>query len=214
MGATSETEIANLALTRIGHGLISALSENSTAAQVCNLHYPRTRDAMLRAHPWNFAVRRATLARSSTTPNHEFNYYHVLPADCLKVLRTHWEADGSVGTSIYGFPGQMGYAAQIAPYRIESVSGVGKCLACNEDTVKIEYIAQITDTAQFDDLFVDCLAARLAAEIAMRLTDNQSAARTMWDMAAAKLAEARTADSQEGTPREAVDLSGWIAARV
>jgi hypothetical protein len=213
MGATSETEICNIALTRIGHGLISSLDENTTAAQVCNLHYARTRDAMLRAHPWNFAIRRATLAQSATTPNHEFTYYHVLPVDCLKVIRTNWEADGSIGTAIYGFPGQMGYATQIAPYRIENVASVGKCIACNEDTVKIEYIAQITDVAQFDDLFVDCLAQRLAAEVCMRLTDNQSATRTMWELATAKLAEARSTDAQEGTPREVVDLSGWLVAR-
>jgi hypothetical protein len=34
MGATSETEICNIALTRIGHGTISSLDENTTAAQV------------------------------------------------------------------------------------------------------------------------------------------------------------------------------------
>lgn len=209
MSATSsETEIANLALTRIGHGLISALSENSKAAETCNLHYARTRNAVLRAFPWNFAVKRATLALSATTPNHEFTYQHALPTDCLKVLRTSWEADGSVGTAIYGFPGVMGYAYDVAPYRIE-----GRFLLCNESVARIEYIAEITDPAQFDELFVDVLAQRLAAEIAVAMTDNQSLTKTMWEIYTAKLAEARTIDSQEGTPRMVVDTSPWLAAR-
>lgn len=214
MSATSETEICNLALTRIGHAMISNLTEGTKAADLCALHYPRTRDALLRGHPWNFAVRRVTLAQLSTTPNHEFTYFHLMPTDCLKIIRTSWEADGSVGTAVYGFPGLMGYADQVAPYRIESLDGVGKVLACNEDTVKIEYIAQVTDTALFDDLFTDVLAQRLAAELAMPLADNQALAKSMWEIYTAKLADARTTDAQEGTPREAVDLGGWIVARV
>lgn len=208
MSATSETEICNLALTRIGHGLITSLSENSKAAEVCNLHYARTRNAVLRAFPWNFAVKRVTLSLSTTTPNHEFTHQHALPTDCLKVLRTSWEADGASGTAIYGFPGVMGYAYDVAPYRIE-----GRFLVCNESVARIEYIAEIADPAQFDELFVDVLAQRLAAEIAVGLTDNQSLTKTMWEIYTAKLAEARTIDSQEGTPRAVVDVSPWISAR-
>jgi hypothetical protein len=208
MSATSETEICNIALTRLGHQMITTMTEGTKAAELCNLHYPRTRDALLRHHPWNFAIKRATLALSGTTPNHEFTYQHALPTDCLKVIRTSWEADGTVGTAIYGFPGIAGTANMIATYRIE-----GRFLLCNESVARIEYVARITDTSQFDDGFTDCLAQRLAAEICMALTDNQAAAKTMWDIYTAKLADAKTSGAQEGTPREIVDLSGWISAR-
>lgn len=208
MSATSETEICNLALTRIGHKLISSLAENTKAGELCNLHYARTRNSVLRAHPWNFAIKRATLALDGTTPNHEFSYRHALPVDCLKVIRTDWEASGATGTAIYGFPGMMGYAYDLAPYRIE-----GRYLLCNETVAKIEYIAQIEDVAQFDELFVDLLAQRLAAEIAVSLTDNQALTKTMWEIYTQKLAEARTTDAQEGTPRAVVDVSPWLAAR-
>lgn len=209
MSATSETEVCNIALTRIGHGQISSLTEGTKAADLCNLHYARTRDALLRAHPWNFATKRATLALSSTTPNHEFTYLHALPTDCLKVIRTSWEADGYTNAAVYGFPGLSGYATDTVPYRIE-----GRFLACNETTAKIEYTAQITDTAQFDANFTDCLAQRLAAELAMPLADNQALAKTCWDLYSAKLADAMTNDAQEGTPRDVVDVSGWLTARV
>lgn len=210
----SETDICNLALTAIGHDTISSLDEGGKAADRCKLRYPICRDALLRAHPWNFAIKRKTLAQSSTTPNHEFDYYHVLPSDCLKVIRTNWEADGTSSTAIYGYPGLNGYSWEATPYRIEQVANVGKCIATNEDTVKIEYIAQITDTAQFDPLFVDLLAQRLAAELAPDFTDTQTMAKAMWDIYQAKLGEARTTDAQEGSPREVIDVSPWVLARM
>ena len=209
MTAISETSICNLALTRLGHMQITSLTEGTKASDLCTLHYDLSRDALLRAHPWNFAISRVTLAQDATTPNHEFDYRHTLPVDCLKVIRTDWEADGFTSTAVYGFPGLNGYAGAVVPYRIE-----GRYLLTNEDTVKIEYIASITDPTQFDVLFVDLLAQRLAAEICIALTDNQSAAKTMWEIYDRKIVEARLMDATEGTPREVVDLSPWISARV
>ena len=200
--------LCNLALTRLGHNQISSLSENSKGATLCTLHYPQVRDALLRAHPWNFALKRVELAQDATTPNHEFDYRYALPFDCLKVIRTDWEANGFSSTAIYGFPGLNGYANEAIPYRIE-----GRYLLVNEATVSIEYIARIEDPAQFDDLFADCLAQRLAAELAPAFTDTVSLAKSMWDIYQQKLAEARLIDAQEGTPREFVDTSAWLIAR-
>lgn len=208
--ATSDTEICNLALLRFGNGQISSLTEGTTASDRLNLVYANSRDAVLRAHPWNFAIRRATLALSATTPNHEYTYQHALPESpyCLKVIRTDWDATGYVGTAIYGFPGIHGVAAP-TPYRIE-----GRFLMCNETVAKIEYIARITDVSQFDELFVDVLAQRLAAEACVAFTGNQSMASGLWDIYTKKLDEARGVDGQEGSPREVVDVSPWLVARV
>ena len=209
--ATSDVEICNLALTRIGHKTITSLTGGSSAERaetLCALHYPLCRDSLLRAHPWNFAIARSTLAQDSVTPNHEFDYRHALPTDCLKVLRTSWEASGFTGTAVYGFPGQSGYANETIPYRIE-----GRYLLTNESTVSIEYISRVTDVAQYDDIFVDVLAQRLAAEICMALTDNAGLIQSLWQLYTQKLSEARTNDAQEGTPRAVVDLSPWVQAR-
>lgn len=189
--ATSETEICNLALSRLGQR--QRIYGGSTVADECALHYPLCRDATLRAHPWNFAIRRATLAQDATTPNHEFDYRHALPTDCLKVIRTSWEAEGFYDTE----------------YRIE-----GRFLLCNEATAKIEYVARITDPAQFDELFTDVLAQRLAAELAVPVTDNHTLAEKLLGVYQTKLAEARSVDAQEGTPRAVVDTSPWITARL
>lgn len=216
MSAASETEVANLALSHVGNQMISDLAEGTPAADLCNLYYPRVRDAVLRAHPWNFAIRRSTLAQSSTPPNHEYDYQFTLPVGpaepnpyCLKVIRTNLEADGITGAAIYGFPGINGICDTIAPYRIE-----GRNLLCNETVIKIEYIGRVLDTSIFDALFTDCLSYRLAAALAPRLTDNQSAAKTLMDIYQSMLPEARTTDAQEGTPRDVIDTSPWLVARI
>jgi hypothetical protein len=190
--ASSETEICNLALTRIGHRQITSLSENEKAANLCTLHYPRTRDALLRAHPWNFAIRYAELSQLTTTPAFEFQYAYQLPVACLKVIRTRSE--------------QLGYDY---PYRV-----VGREVWANTETMAIEYVARIEDVSQYDELFVDLLAQRLAAELAFPITDNRALTETAWQVYQTKLVEARLMDAQEGTPREIVSLDPWLAARL
>lgn len=216
---TSELEIWNLALTRLGHDALSSVTEAGKAGDRCRLHYPVMRDTVLRAHPWNFAVRRASLAALDYTPAFEFTYAFALPTDpyCLRIIRTSWEANGFASGAVYGFPGLVGYGYLPVEYRIESVSISGsdvRALLCNESTCSIEYIARITDVAQYDALFVDTLAARLAAELCITMTDNQSAAQTMMQFYQAKLTEARVIDAQEGTPREVVNTDGWLIARL
>ena len=202
----SATSICNIALTRLGHSQITDIDTDvSKAGDLCRLHYEGTRDSLLRDHPWNFAVKRVTLALSTTTPVFEFTYQHALPTDYLKIVRTSWEANG---WSNKDEASREFWDQPSIPYRIEA-----GFLLCDEETAKIEYIAKITDTAKFDALFSDVLAQRLAAELAMPLTDNQSYTKTAWDIYAQKLASARTADAQEGSARAVIDDSAWLMAR-
>lgn len=215
---TSELAIYNLALTRIGHEPMASTTEIGKAGDRCRLHYPVMRDAVLAAHPWNFAIRRADLAALVFTPAFEFDYAFALPTDpyCLRVLRTDWEANGYSSAAIYGFPGMHGLYPQMIPWRVESVKvndTLVRALLCNEATCKIEYIARVDDVAQYSPLFVDCLAARLGAEIAMSLTDNQGVSKMAMDLYQMKLAEARIMDGFEGTPRDVVNTDGWLIAR-
>jgi hypothetical protein len=210
MGASSEAWICNLALTRLGNKQqITSLTQGGTIAPLCNLHYAHCRDTLLRGHYWNFAIKRQALSQDSGTPNHEFAYRYQLPTDCLRVVRTSWEAEffGS-GTAIYSYP-TGGYDHTFIPYRIEN-----GYLLTDETAVSIEYVAQITDTTKFDDLFVDVLAQRLAAELCPAISDNTALTQRLWQIYAEKLREARTIDGMEGSPRDVLDTSGWIMSRI
>jgi len=58
---STEVELANMALARVGHDKITALTDSNKAARQVNLHFANERDNVLRAFPWNFARRLVTL---------------------------------------------------------------------------------------------------------------------------------------------------------
>lgn len=205
MSATSDTEIANLALSRVGEKEeITDLSmANSLAAKQCRLHYARTRNALLRSHPWNFAVKRVALAATTSTPAFEYTYEFTLPTDCLKVIRTSWEATGWTTRDTL-WAGWDDYT----PYRIE-----GRKLLANESTCSIEYIAEITDVSQFDELFIEALSFKLALAVAPALTNNRSLIETLNQQAEMAMLEARTVDAQEGSARDVIDDTTFVRAR-
>lgn len=84
----SEVEICNSALIKLGDDTITSLTDDSKRARLCNAQFARLRDEVLRAHPWNFAIRRASLAKLSQAPAFEFAAAFRLPEDpyCLRVL--------------------------------------------------------------------------------------------------------------------------------
>jgi hypothetical protein len=74
----------------------------------------------------------------------------------------------------------------------------GRKLLTDEGTAKILYIAQVTDTAQFDPIFTEVLTARLAAELAYSITGSNSLSKQMWELYEIKVSEARSIDGLEG----------------
>lgn len=59
----TDVEIANLALTRLGHDVIASFSASGNkASRWFNSNYEIIKKATLRSHQWNFAVKRAVLS--------------------------------------------------------------------------------------------------------------------------------------------------------
>ncbi len=183
----SEVDICNMALAEIGEDTIIALTEGSKAGRLCNLLYSDTRDAVLREHPWNFAIKRVELARLTTDPIFEFDAQFQLPADCLRVTKTDDD---------------------LLPYRIE-----GSALLINTDSVKIEYISQVTDTTAFDSLFVEALSKKIASRLTFNLSDNNALTQFMESQYREKIKQARSMDGQEGTPRN-IEADQWLNIRL
>jgi hypothetical protein len=175
----TEVSICSNALRRLGDDPITALTDDTERARLCNAFYVPSRDLVLRLHPWNFAVTRATLAQLSDTPAYEYSYQYALPADpyCLRVL-------------------EMQYKDYV--FKIEHFASQGRVLLTNEGTAKILYIARVTDTAQFDSMFVDVLTAKLAVDLAYPVTNSVKLQEQMQRLFQQKLSEARSVDGQEG----------------
>jgi hypothetical protein len=163
----------------LGDDPITALTDDTERARLCNSFYEPSRDLVLRSHPWNFAITRATLAQLSDTPAYEYSYQYALPTDpyCLRVL-------------------EMQYKDYV--FKIEHYASQGRVLLTNESTAKILYIAKVTDTAQFDSMFVDVLTAKLAVDLAYPVTNSVKLQDQMQKLFQQKLSEARSVDGQEG----------------
>jgi hypothetical protein len=149
--AASETTICNIALGKLGARRIIALDEESVEARACLLHYAETRDEVLRAHRWNFAIRRETLTQNATPPAFDWMFAYQLPVDCLRVLQVNRFERGR---------------------RIRAWEVAGRLLLTNDETAFVRYIVRVTDCNQFDALFVEALALKLASKIARPLTGS------------------------------------------
>lgn len=180
----------NSALIKLGAAVINTPNDNNHRARLCKAQYPRTRDKLLRSHPWKFNKAYAELALVSPQPDNIFDYDYVyqLPVDCARVFETNLCADS-------------------AWEEIE-----GGLIACNDSTLKIKYGKFITDTSKFDSVFAEALADELAADIAYAITQSTSQADKMRREADLSLARARSFSAQTSSPK-VVGASSWLSAR-
>jgi hypothetical protein len=178
--AVSDVSIASSALRRLGDKPITSLSDDSDRAQLMNALYPTVRDAVLRAHRWNFAIARAALPALEAVPLWEFKNAFTLPNDpyCLRVIST------------------QSYDESGTPFEIEGRTIITDAAA----PLNVKFIARIVDPTQYDPMFVEALIARLAAEAAYPITGSKPNAETQFQLYQLKVREAMTYDGLEGTP--------------
>lgn len=147
MALTSSTDIANLALNKLGAATIQVITEPERNAEVMNLNYEPTRDEVLRMFSWTCAIKRATLVVNVGTNDSTFTYMYDLPADFLRLLDINGK-DNIV-------------------YRIE-----GTLLYTNQADAKLRYVCRLEDVTKWDSILVETIATRLASKGAYRITSD------------------------------------------
>jgi len=207
----SKVEICNFALQNLGQELITSLDEKTKNARECNLRFDSARRSLLRMHLWNFAIKRASLNRETSTPAFNYSYQFSLPSDCLKVIMTETEETFQALTPIAIDPintiSEIPNRVTVDKYRIE-----GKKLISDEQVVGIKYIADITDTGQFDSNFTELLARLLAANIARSITDSRTEAEYHLKVFQQEFEEYISIDSQEGV-FDTINYSTFLSSR-
>ncbi len=174
MSAT-DVKICNSALVKIGVDRIVSLDDvDSRPAKLLKNQYPIIRDALIRAHPWNFAIKRVALA-SAGTPAFGFAYQYALPSDYSRAL--------DVNGNDNGFEWQK----------------EGNIILSDDSTCELRYIAKVAE-GYFDDCFSEVLAIKIAHDISSDLTDiTAEKKKLLYDEYKDLLREARTFDAQEGS---------------
>lgn len=181
----TETSIANSALAKLGADRIISLTDDTREARILKEQYEKVRDDLLRAHPWNFAIKRVLLPALTTAPAFGFSKQFQVPVDCLRVLNIdaqdfEWEKEGDK-------------------------------IVSDADSIGIRYIARVLP-GMFDSCFCEVLATKLAADVCFAITQSTSLKETLLKDYLQKLREARSFDGQEGGPTRTY-ATEWLHSR-
>ena len=186
--ATSKIQVCSNALILLGQSTIASFSENSDRATAFSNLWDNSRQAVLRSHPWNCAIKRAALAPDADAPAFDWTYQFTLPGDCLRVLSS-------------------GREGEVPEYRLE-----GRKILIDDNPAYLRYIYDNEDVASWDAQLVECMTRYMAFSMAYALTKSTSLRDSVYQEFTLLLKKAKAVDGQEDTPDEVGDFP-FLAAR-
>ncbi len=172
------------ALIRIGAAPITSFDDGTAEAEIAAALYPSTRDALISAYGWSFALGQIELNKLIAPPEADYANAFLLPNDFLRAL--------SAGTSGKG----RGLNYRIARGRLHT----------NANQVILTYIFR-PDESEFPPYFDQALIARLSAEFTIPVTESTSRAEAHFRIADQEYERARQIDAQQDTPGKIEDFS-------
>ena len=194
-------EICNIALGYLGEDSITALSDGTTRADLCNQIYAAVRDAVLEDRDWQFAslwAAQATIA--STSKNPRLAYQASKPTGTLSV-REVVDAEGDAIDWLL-----EGELILVDDY-------VADAVAAGTDGVYVHVTQSVADTTKWPNAFILAFAHRLAAELAVPLSENVRKQETEWALYRQALEIATSNDSMQGRPIQGPYVSTLANAR-
>jgi hypothetical protein len=187
MPASGPVAIANIALIKLGLDPIISLNDPSRSARLANARYEDCRDAMLRSHRWNCAIKRATLSQLEAAPTWGFAYSYQLPEDFIR----------------FAYPEELTTDHRIEQDKI--LSDLGE--------MNIVYVFRLEDVNKMDEGLKQCIGSKLAVELCKALSGSESLRMQLMREHEMLLSEARYHDSLEG-PVDSIEAFTWINSRV
>jgi hypothetical protein len=188
--------LANTALTALGEGRIAALApvDESERAQLVTQRLFDVVDAVLEDHPWNCAMTRVSLPAMAEAPAFDWDFQYVLPTDpwCLRVWRVGTEGN----------------------WRSHRWTVEGRRLLTDySPPAPLLYIRRVVNVAEMSAHVREAIAARLAAELAMKISESGTKAEQMQRLYEKKMAAARAVDGQE-SGRRLVAVDSYLRDRL
>lgn len=195
----SEVDIGNMALVHLGIKPITSLTEASKPAQTIKLIFSSIRDAVLRAHFWNFASKTELLVSISGEKLVGWQYLYAQPPQCLCIRKVF--DDVSVPN-----PPAAEYKSALSPNSNQ------RAIAANINPAYIEYTLQVVDPNLFDSAYVMALSRLLASEMAQPLTGDKTLSQENLKIYGLLIDEARRANATESNVKPN-KTSAYIDAR-
>ena len=180
----SKVQIVNQALVVLGEAPLDIFPNGSKYSTIAATLWDSSLDAVLRSHPWNFAVKREILPELADPPKYDYSAAFNLPTDCLRILDV--ETDD---------------------YRVE-----GRTILADESSLSIRYIARIVDVTVYDSLFIEALSTYLAWRMAYSITKSEAVRDANWNAYKEIMGLARVVDAQE-EPTPEFEESSLITVR-
>lgn len=189
----SKTEIGNRALSKLGEGRVSNIdTDNIKAAKVIRFMWDIIRDALLAEYPWSFALTRTQLPSDADAPAWGYNNKYTLPPDYLALVEIKGNPD----------------------YRLESdaASGGIRILTNESAPLYILYIRRVTNTGEFDPLFVEAFATRLAFEGCEEITQSNTKKQLLAEEYQTSIKRAYANNAIQSPPQQ-LQTDQWVLAR-
>jgi hypothetical protein len=165
--------ICSNAMLKLGAQPINSFDEDLPRAQLASNLYESVRDDMLRAHPWNCAVRRILLAPNAVAPAFGYQYQFNLPGDWLRTI----QVTSNDCTVDHQVEGQM--------------------ILSDSSSIELRYIFRNDVEATWDSSLVAVMTMAMTAEMAYALTSSTSEAQARAQALDYALRKARAVDGQE-----------------
>lgn len=193
----SKTEIINRALLKLGEPPVSSLND-AAFGKSYELIYEDVKKLLLSSYPWRFAATSARLARSAENYG-DGRYKYPLPADCLLLLQV--------------FGQEVKDLTNARPYAVFGYEIAENCIISPlKDGIEVEYIRAQEDDALFSPLFREALAAKTAAELAMRIRHSVTLKQVLDNEFLALIRQAEL-NNEIAKASELVPDNSWVLTR-
>jgi hypothetical protein len=163
----------------LGQKPIVSMTENTNSAILCDVNYENLRDVCLESRNWSFAMKYVNGIEDPSRMTPSGDHSIIIAEDCIRIHRV--------------FPIGGNESDYIRWYK------AGNFIITTESTVDYKYISRVEDPNYFTPLFAESLSARIAAQLAIPLTENEKLADSMWRLYYLLLGQAASSDGMQGS---------------
>lgn len=192
---TSEIDICNDAIARVGGKFISSIETPTTHTEtLLSSIYAKNRRIVLRSAVWNFAKTLKTITKSTETLS-GFSGVYPLPNDFVRFL----------GVQNMDLMGSETDRYMLSDNKLYLKDG-------SADSIVLIYIKDVTDVTCYDALFVEAFSLRLSYNLQYALSGKNTTSDRLLQEYRDALQDAKMIDGQEQKPIK-VQRSRWLSAR-